>query len=116
MACAQRIVVAETCHPGLPTSVITPGRRRLALLAAGAIALLATACGSGSGGGTPCSVYTSMDSSDQMSTVTTMLQQFGESNPSSDDVSAEQRSASAYCSVAGLDGTIDGVADSLPGV
>jgi len=113
MACAQRIVVAESRHPGLPVSLTTRGWGRLALLVAGAMALLATACGA-SGSSTPCASYMSMDSADQRSTITTMLHQDGFSNPSGDDVSSEQSSKSAYCSYAGLDGTTIGdPADSV---
>jgi hypothetical protein len=107
MTCAQRIVVAESRHPGLPISVTTPGWRRLALLVSGAMAFLATACGA-SGSSTHCSSYMSMDSADQRSTITTMLQQDGFSNPSADDVSSEQTSKSEYCSIAGLYGTTIG--------
>jgi hypothetical protein len=88
----------RVASPRLPISVMTPSRRPAALLVAGAIALLATACGSGNGAKTLCSAYMSMDSSDQRSTITTTYQQDGESNPSSDEVSEGQRSAAAYCS------------------
>ena len=62
------------------------------------MALLARACGSALGGNTPCSVYLSMDGSDQGSTITTELQQLGESNPSTADISESQSLASSYCS------------------
>jgi len=113
MACSQRIVVAESRR--LPMGAITNGPPLPVLLVAGAIALLATSCGSALGGSTPCSAYLSMDRSDQRSTITTALQQWGVSNPSSEDVSASQRSASSYCSdpIPGTD-TIDGMLDSRP--
>ena len=97
MARSQRNAVAESRRPGSPISVVAPGRRPLSLLVAGTIALLATACGSGNGDKTLCSTYMSMDSSDQRSTITTMYQQDGDSNPTSDQVSEGQRSAADYC-------------------
>src|ERR1035437_8259280 len=91
MAGSQRIVVAELRRRGSCP-------RRLALVVAGATALLATACGSSLGYQAPCSAWVSMDSADQQSTVIAIYQQEGQSNPTSPDVSEVQRSASAYCS------------------
>jgi hypothetical protein len=82
-------------------------------LVAGAIALLATACGSSLGYQTPCPVWVSMDSSDQQSTVIAVFQQEGQSNPSSSDVSEFERLASDYCSDPYVnDDTIGGMRDS----
>lgn len=77
--------------------------------------MLATACGSSLGGETPCSMYLSMDSADQQSTIITMFQQSGLSNPSLAGVVSGQRSATAYCSdpMPGVT-TIDGLMDSRP--
>jgi hypothetical protein len=79
------------------------------------MALLATACGSGSGAKTLCSAYLAMNNSDQRSTITATLQQWGGSNPSREDVSNSQRLATAYCldPLVGTD-TIDGMLDSRP--
>ena len=98
MGRAQLTAVAASRHRGSPISVMTPSWRASALLVAGTMALLATACGTGNGDKTLCSTYMSMDSTDQRSTITTMYQQDGESNPSSDAISEGQRSASVYCS------------------
>ena len=97
MVGSQRNAVAESRHPGSSISVMAPRRRPSALLVAGTMALLATACGTGNGDKTLCSTYVSMDSSDQRNTITTMYQQDGDSNPSSAEVSEGQRSASDYC-------------------
>lgn len=95
---------------------MTPGRQDVALCAAGALALLATACGSGSGGNTLCSTYMSMNTADQRSTITTMLQQGSGSKPPSDEVSETRLSASAYCeyTIANVDEPISGYVDSRP--
>ncbi len=115
MACSQRLVVAQSRRPGSPIHAISQRRRRQVLLVAGVFALLGTACGNALGGGTPCSAYLSMDNSDQQSTITTMFQDYGQANLSSDDVTQAQRSASTYCSdpLPGID-TIDGMLDSRP--
>jgi hypothetical protein len=98
MAGAQRVVVAESRDRGSPSSKITPNRCLRALLVAGALTLLGTACGSSLGYDTPCSTWVSMDNADQQSTVIAMNQQDGMSNPTNSDVSEFQRAASAYCS------------------
>ena len=82
---------------------------------AGAMALLATACGSSLGWDTPCSTWGSMDSADQQSTVIAIFQQEGQSTPSSSDVSEFQRQASDYCSDPTINQpTIIGMLDSRP--
>lgn len=82
---------------------------------AGAMALLATACGSSLGYDTPCSTWVSMDNADQQSTVIAIDQQGGQSNPSNSDVSAFQRQASDYCSDPNVNQpTIVGMLDSRP--
>jgi hypothetical protein len=79
------------------------------------MAVLTTACGSSLGYKTPCSVWVSMDNADQQSTMITIAQQSGDSNPSSLGVSEGQRLASAYCAdpLTG-DDTIGGMLDSRP--
>lgn len=72
--------------------------RFLAVLAAGATALLATACAGSLGYNTPCSVWVSMNASDQESTLDTVYQQEGATNPpNSTDYAEFRRRASAYC-------------------
>jgi|SRR5580700_5272673 hypothetical protein len=98
MAGEQGVAVSESRDSGPSSSAITPSRRLGALVVAGAMALLATACGSSLGWDTPCSTWVSMDSADQQSTISAINQQDGLSSPSSSDVSEFQRSAAAYCS------------------
>jgi hypothetical protein len=109
MAGAQRFVAVLR----RPSSL----RRGIALLVAGAIALLvATTCGRSLGYQTPCSTWISMDSSDQRSTVINIFQQGGPSNPSNSDISDFERLASAYCSDPyANDDTIGGLRDSRAG-
>lgn len=115
MACSQRSVFGQWRRPGSQGSVITRGRRVGVLLAVGALAMLAAACGSALGGQTPCSVYLSMDGADQQNTIITMYRQSGLSNPSSDAVVSGQRATSTYCAdpIPNVN-TIDGVFDSRP--
>jgi hypothetical protein len=115
MTGAPRVVVAESRNPESPSSKIIPSRPLGALLVAGAVALLATACGSSLGYDTPCSIWVSMDNADQQSTVMAIYQQDGQSNPSSSDVSEFQRQASEYCSDPNVNQpTIVGMLDSRP--
>lgn len=109
MARAQRFIAVLR----RPSSL----RRGIALLVAGAVALLvATTCGTSLGYQTPCSTWISMDSSDQRSTVINIMQQGGASNPSSADVSDFERLASDYCSDPYVnDDTIGGMRDSRAG-
>jgi hypothetical protein len=80
------------------------------------MALLATACGSGSGDQTQCSAWISMDNADQRSTITSMYQQDGRSNPGNDEVSQLQRAASYYCANPFPNiSTISGMYASRPG-
>lgn len=87
-----------------------------ATLATGAIALLATACGSANGYGTPCSVWVSMSRDDQHATVNTLYHQEGQSDASNSDAAEFERLADAYCADPLLpDDTIGGMRDSRPG-
>lgn len=77
--------------------------------------MLATACGNALGGQTPCSVYLSMDSADQQSTIATMYQQDGLSGAGQAGLVSGQRSAVTYCAdpLPGVN-TIDGLMDDRP--
>ena len=92
--------------------------RRIAAVtfATGAIALLATACGSSSGYGTPCSVWVSMSRDDQHATVNNLDHQEGQPDASNADAAEFERLADAYCADPLLpDDTIGGMRDSRPG-
>ena len=92
-----------------------PYRRLPILLAAGAVVLLASACGSSLRGNTPCSAYLSMDNANQQTTIVTVLQQFGNVSPGSAAVATTQRAASTYRSYPMLGiSTVGGVFDSRP--
>lgn len=86
----------------------------MALLVAGVVALLATACGSSLGFKTPCPTWVSMDRSDRQSTINAIYQQEGQSTgPSSSEVSEFERLAGDYCSNPYVnDDTIGGMLDS----
>jgi hypothetical protein len=92
-------------------------RRRplLALLGAGAVALLSSGCASTLGLATPCSVWVSMDNADQQATIINMVHEDGGPTPSSYDVSQTQLLASDYCADPFVnDDTIGGMVDSRP--
>jgi hypothetical protein len=74
-----------------------PSRRGVAVLVVGAIAWVATGCGSSLGYNTPCSVWVSMDNGDQQSTVISLFEQQGDTTYSTSDVSQFQNRASVYC-------------------
>ncbi|MGD0194633.1 MAG: hypothetical protein ABSC35_07230 [Candidatus Dormibacteria bacterium] len=114
MAAAQR-VVERPQNRGSRTSKITPGRFVGALLVGGAVALLATACGSSLGWNTPCSTWQSMDNADQQSTIVAINQQAGLATPNSSDFSEFQRLADDYCSDPFVNmPTIEGMLNSRP--
>jgi hypothetical protein len=111
----RRVVDIPTRIRHSTLGTIAPQRRLPVLLALGAVALLASACGSSLGDNTPCSAYLSMGNSDQQSTIVVVLQQFGNVNPGSAAIASTQRAASAYCSypMPGVN-TIGGMFDSRP--
>ena len=85
------------------------------MLVPGAMALLATACGSSLGYGTPCSVWVSMNKADQQSTFDNLLHQEGQPNASVSELAGFERLADAYCADPLLpDDTIGGMRDSRP--
>ena len=85
------------------------------MLVSGAIALLATGCGSSLGYETPCSVWVSMDQADQQSTIDNLSYSEGQPNPGSSDVAEFERLANDYCAdPLGTDYTIGGMLDSRP--
>ena len=114
MHCVRRVDLRSRLRQS-SLSAIVPHRRLPVVIAVGAVALLASACGSSLGDNTPCSAYLSMGNSDQQSTIVVVLQQFGNVNPGSAAIASTQRAASAYCSypMPGVN-TIGGMFDSRP--
>ena len=97
MASAQRAIDPKPRRLRSRVGVISPRGRTLALLVPAALALLATACGTGDGDQTQCSTWVSMSNSDQQTTITNMLEKDGEPHPATDEVTETQRAASYYC-------------------
>jgi hypothetical protein len=102
-------------HACAQVTVTAPTRQRLALLAAGAIASLASGCASTLGWDTPCSAWVSMDNADQRSTVVNIFQMQSGTDFTSAEVSQFQQQASDYCADPNSNQpTIIGMLDSRP--